>query len=232
MVEARSPRQLRKQAPTRRVRHRHTTARRTRLSWRARGILAAVAVVAALLGWAVVARAMAPSSNTSLTRFDAIVVLGSPADSDGNPTPKELARVAQGVREYERGVAPRLIFSGGAVRNHFVEAQVMARAAEARGIPESAIFLEPEARDTIQNACFATRIMRAHGWRSAEVVSSAVHLPRAGILFDRTPLKWRVDAAQPLVPETVLSEGAETLLETLKTVHYLTYGSWAERCEP
>ena len=232
MVEARSPRQLRKQAPTRRARHRQTPTRRRRLSWRARGILAAVAVVAALLGWAVLARALAPSSNTSITRFDAIVVLGAPADADGNPTPKELARVAQSVREYERGVAPRLIFSGGATRKHFVEAQVMARAAEARGIPESAIFLEPEAKDTIQNACFATRIMKAHGWRSAEVVSSAAHLPRASILFNRMPIQWRLDAAPPLAPETAMGQGAETLLETLKTVHYLAYGSWAERCEP
>ena len=175
---------------------------------------------------------MASSSNTSLTRFDAIVVLGSPADSDGNPTPRELARVAQGVREYERGVAPRLIFSGGAVRNRFVEAQVMARAAEARGIPASAIFLEPQARDTIENACHVARMMKEHGWRSAEVVSSASHLPRAGMIFSRTPLQWRLEAARPLAPGTALGAGAETLLETLKAVHYLTYGSWAERCEP
>ncbi len=36
---------------------------------------------------------LAPASNTSLTRFDAIIVLGYPADSDGNPTPELLARV-------------------------------------------------------------------------------------------------------------------------------------------
>jgi len=191
-----------------------------------------VAVVVALLAWAALARALAPSSNTSVTRFDAIIVLGAPADSDGNPTPKQLARVTQSVREYERGVAPRLIFSGGAVRNHFVEAQVMARAAEARGIPESAIFVEPKAKDTIQNACYATRIMKEHGWRSAEVVSSAAHLPRVGISFSRMPLEWRLDAAPPLASETAPGQGVETLLETLKTVHYLIYASWAERCEP
>jgi uncharacterized SAM-binding protein YcdF (DUF218 family) len=202
------------------------------LSWRARGILAVVAVVAALWGWAALARALAPTSNTSLTRFDALIVLGAPADSDGNPTPEELARVTRGVREYERGVAPRLIFSGGAVRNRFVEAQVMERTAEARGIPQSAIFLEPEARDTIQNACYVARMMKEHGWRSAEVVSSAAHLPRTGIIFSSTPLEWRLDAAPPLAPGNALERGADTLLETLKTVHYLTYGSWAERCQP
>jgi len=29
--------------------------------------------------------------------------------------------------------------------------------------------VEPEAKDTIQNACYAVRLMKAHGWRSAEV---------------------------------------------------------------
>ena len=128
-------------------------------------------MILALAGWAVVARQLAPVSNTGLTRFDAIIVLGTPADCDGNPTPEQLARVTEGVREYERGVAPRLILTGGAAHNRFVEARVMARAAEAQGIPASAIFVEPKAMDTIQNACYSVRIMKAHGWRSAEVVS-------------------------------------------------------------
>ena len=123
------------------------------MSWRRRIVLA-LAVIFALFAWAVLARQFAPVSNTGLTRFDAIIVLGSPADSDGNPTPEQLARVTEGVREYERDVAPRLIVTGGPVHNQFVEARVMARAAEAQGIPESAIFVEPEARDTIQNACY------------------------------------------------------------------------------
>ena len=147
-------------------------------------------------------------ANTSLTRFDAIIVLGTPADSDGNPTPEQLARVTEGVREYERDVAPRLIFTGGAAHNRFVEAQVMARAAEAQGIPASAIFVEPEAKDTIQNACYAVRIMKAHGWRSAEVVSSASHLPRAGMIFSHLPLEWRTHAAPSLEPESAVYRGA------------------------
>lgn len=186
----------------------------------------------ALVSWAVVARALAPGSNTNLTRFDALIVLGSPADSDGNPTPVELARVNEGVREYERGVASRIIFTGGAAGNEFVEAKVMANAAVARGIPPSAIFQEPRATDTIQNACFATRIMKAHGWHSAEVISSAEHLPRAGMIFSRMPLEWRMDAAPPLAPQTGFGRDVRTVLETLRTVHYLIYGSWAEHCEP
>jgi uncharacterized SAM-binding protein YcdF (DUF218 family) len=188
-------------------------------------------LVVALVTWAIFARALAPASNTSLTRFDALIVLGYKADSDGNPTPEQLARTTEGVREYERDVAPRLIFTGGATHKGFVEARVMAQTAEAQGIPASAIFIEPEAKDTIHNACYAVRIMKAHGWRSAEVVTSAYHLPRAGLIFNRLPIAWRGHAAPPLEPPT-MDLGATSMLETLKTVRYLVYADWAERCEP
>jgi uncharacterized SAM-binding protein YcdF (DUF218 family) len=185
-----------------------------------------------LLGWGAVARMLAPTSNTSLTRFDAIIVLGSPADPDGNPKPEMLARVTEAVREYERGAAPRLIMTGGSRRTPLADARVMARTAEAQGIPETAILVEPEARDTIENACYSERMMNAHGWRSAEVVSSGYHLPRAGMIFDTMPLKWRTHAAPMLEPESGAYQGVITSVEVLKTVRYLIWARWAERCEP
>ena len=191
-----------------------------------------VTIVVALLAWAVLARGFAPRGNTARSRFDAIIVLGSPADWDGNPTAKQLARVTEAVHEYDRGVAPRLILTGGRTLHGFVEAQVMARSAEAEGVPASSILMEPEAQDTIQNACYATRIMKAHGWQSAEVISAASHLPRAGLIFNKMPLEWRSHAAPPLEPETTFSAGAETTMEVLKTVRYLVYASWAKRCTP
>ena len=195
-------------------------------------MLAAILLVLCLLGWGALARLLAPVSNTSLTRFDAIIVLGNPADSDGNPTPEQLARVTEAVHEYERGVAPRLILTGGAVRNRFVEARVMARTAQAQGIPEPAILVEPESRNTLQNACYAERIMKAHGWRSAEVVSSASHLPRAAIIFSGLPLQGRTHAAPPLQPRTAANRWARASVETLKTVRYLTWTRWTQSCEP
>ncbi|MDR3751651.1 MAG: YdcF family protein [Terracidiphilus sp.] len=229
MTDSRS---RRSRTPSRRLSHKPAPARRKRLSWKARLSAAAIALVLGLLAWAVIARQLASSSNTQLTRFDALIVLGSPADSDGNPTPKQLARVLEAVNEYKRGVAPRLILTGGAVRNRFVEASVMQRTAQAQGVPESAIFVEPEARDTIQNACFADRIMKAHNWHSAEVVSSAVHLPRASLIFGRLPLLWRTHAAMPLEPPSAVYAVAGSLKETLSTVRYLVWSRQIERCEP
>jgi uncharacterized SAM-binding protein YcdF (DUF218 family) len=194
--------------------------------------LAATALAAAMLVWAAIARATAPTSNTDQTRFDAIIVLGAPADADGNPTPEELARVNEGVHEYERDVAPWMIFTGGPTRNTYEEAQVMARAAEAEGIPASSIFLEPRAMDTIHNACYSVRLMKAHGWHSAEVISSGYHLPRAGIIFNRLPVEWRAHAAPALEPESSLQRAVTETREMLSMVHYLVYAQWAEACTP
>jgi uncharacterized SAM-binding protein YcdF (DUF218 family) len=188
-------------------------------------------LLAGLFTWAAIARYAAPVANTSLARFDAIVVLGSPTDSDGNPTPFQQSRVNEAVREYERGVAPRLIFTGGASNAGFVEAEAMARTAKAEGIPESAIFEESHAKDTIQNACYSARIMKNHGWHSAEVVSSATHLPRASLIFERIPIEWRVHAAPPLTPGSGL-DIFSTSLEMLKTVRYLVWARQMEQCEP
>jgi uncharacterized SAM-binding protein YcdF (DUF218 family) len=177
--------------------------------------------------WAVVALHTAPVSNTSLTRFDTIIVLGTPPDGDGNPTPEMLARVSEGVHEYERGVAPRILFTGGAAHTPIVEAQVMARAAEADGIPASAIIVESSANDTIQNVCYSARIMKAHSWRSAEVISSPYHLPRAAIILGRSPILWRIHPAAVYGYDPRL----QAFLETLKTVRYLVYAGRAERCD-
>jgi uncharacterized SAM-binding protein YcdF (DUF218 family) len=92
--------------------------------------------------------------------------------------------------------------------------------------------METRAKDTIQNACFATRIMQAHNWRSAEVVSSAYHLPRAAMIFGRLPIKWRMHVAPPVAPESGFSTALTSVGETLKTVRYLLYADWADRCQP
>lgn len=207
---------------------------RKSVSWKPRRVLVAVAVAVVLLilAWAVIARSLAPGSNTSLSRFDAIIVLGTPADSDGNPRPEQLARVTEAVHEYQKGVAPRLILTGGPTRGHFVEARVMARSAQALGIPESAIYVEPEAMDTIHNACYSVRIMKAHDWGSAEVIASDAQRPRASLIFSQTPIQWNIHAALPLSPDSPAYLDGAAAVEVLKTARYLIWARWAEQCEP
>jgi uncharacterized SAM-binding protein YcdF (DUF218 family) len=178
------------------------------------------------------ARLLAPTANTERTRFDAIIVLGTSSDNDGNPTSWQLMRVAEAVREYERGVAPRLILTGGATNKGFVEAETMARTARSMGVPASAIVVEAQAMDTIQNARFSVRILQQHGWSSAEIVSGETHLQRAALLFSRLPLEWRVHAAPPLQPESLSHRIWQEFLETLKTVRYFLWTRWCEPWQP
>lgn len=228
MPIASSSRKTHQRAPTRRPKHRYKPIKVGGRRWVARTVLAGIALVVILIGWAVLARRLAPTTNTSRDHFDAILVLGTPADADGNPTPEQLARVTEAVREYERGVASRLLFTGGPARNQYVEADVMAASAAAQGIPPSAIFVETKATDTIQNACYSARIMRSHEWHSAEIVSSTYQLPRAAMIFSHTALDWRMHAAPPLQAGEAQSN---SIAEILKTMRYLLYASWAERCE-
>jgi uncharacterized SAM-binding protein YcdF (DUF218 family) len=165
------------------------------LIWLRRLLVFALLCVAIYVGVVWVIDRTLPLSNTPATRFDTIIVLGYPAKSDGTPRPEMRERVLEGVREYRAGVAPRMILTGGAAHNHYVEAHVMAQLAEAQGVPASAVIEERQAHDTIQNAYYSVEIMRAHGWRSAEVVSSPSHLRRASLIFAHFPISWRMQAA-------------------------------------
>ncbi len=212
----------------------YTSQKRSRIAPLLRVVLGLFALCAAILVWAIAARSFAAMANSPRTTFDAIVVLGTPADDDGNPTPQLLDRISEAVHEYERGVAPRLIVTGAAAHNQFVEAEVMARVAESQGVPASVIFPEPYALDTIQNACYSARIMKANGWHSAEVVSSASHLPRAAMIFAHVPdngLQWRMHPAPDALTSSFYSNAA-VLVETLKTARYLVWTRWTEACTP
>jgi uncharacterized SAM-binding protein YcdF (DUF218 family) len=193
--------------------------------------VACAALMLALTAWAAIARALAPRENTNQEHFDVLIVLGYPADADGNPTPAELARVTEAVHEYERGVAPMMIMTGGPAHNEFVEAEVMARVAEAQGIPAAQIHEEPKARNTIENVCDSLHIMRSHGWESAEVISSPSHLPRAALILSRLPLKWRVHAAPAIEPEGAWLRAEITAAEIVKTMHYLVWSRQTEPCQ-
>jgi uncharacterized SAM-binding protein YcdF (DUF218 family) len=193
---------------------------------------ACAGALAVLLLAAAAVRLAQPRGNTARARFDVIIVLGTQADRHGNPTPDILARVGEGVREYERNVAPHLLFTGGAAHNQFVEARVMGQVAVSQGIPLSAIVEEPRAKNTIENACYSVEAMKLHGWSSAEVVSNDSHLPRVSLIFRRFPSEWRTHG---LPPETGVSPARRLWaysLEVAKTAYLLGYSQFAETCLP
>jgi uncharacterized SAM-binding protein YcdF (DUF218 family) len=136
-----------------------------------------------------------PTRNTKLAHFDVILVLGSPALLNGQPSPEERDRVTEAVKEFKAGRAEHMIFSGGPTENQFTEGGVMASVAEAQGVPIDDITVEGEAQNTIQNVYFSNRIMQQKGWRSVEVVSSPSHLPRAGLILEHYNFQWKEHAS-------------------------------------
>jgi uncharacterized SAM-binding protein YcdF (DUF218 family) len=130
-----------------------------------------------------------PSSNTPLTHFDTLIVLGNPSNPDGSPGPEQRERVLEAVREYKAHVSPNIIVSGAAAHNAVTESHSMAKLALDQGVPASAIVEEPRARNTIQNLIYSSELMHQHNWSSAEIVSSPSHLPRTAVLMNDLNLK-------------------------------------------
>ncbi len=134
--------------------------------------------------------------NARLEKVDTIIVLGCPTKADGSPTPEQRERILEGVREFQRGTSSHIIMTGGPAHNRFVEAHAMALLAEANGVPASSIVEEDQAHDTIQNIYYSDKIMEAHGWHSAEVISSPYHLPRTALILGSYPqLQWETHPA-------------------------------------
>ena len=131
---------------------------------------------------------------------DAIVVLGCRGSA---ALTRRLDRV---IQLYQVGAAPLLVLSGGNP-GPIAEAEFMRQAALARGVPESALLVEPVSRNTFENARETARLLRPKALRRVMLVSDRLHLPRARLLFRFAGLevtglaaasppspKWRVGA--------------------------------------
>jgi uncharacterized SAM-binding protein YcdF (DUF218 family) len=126
---------------------------------------------------------------------DVIIVLGCPSNSDGSPSPCQRQRALAGVQEYRSGVGPRILFTGGAAHNSFIEANGMTWLAAAQGVPPRNILQENAAINTVQNAQYSLRIMQANGWHSAEVVAFPSQMRRAALIFAKLPIDVRMHSS-------------------------------------
>jgi uncharacterized SAM-binding protein YcdF (DUF218 family) len=138
-------------------------------------------------------------SDASLPHADAIVVLGG-----GTVRPERLdtSRLGEAARAWRAGRAPTVILSGGGGRGGTgrgrTEAQRMAEAIVTLGVPQSALVLEERSHSTLENAQFTARLARERHIRDVLLVTSAVHMPRASLLFRDAG----IDAIPVPVPES------------------------------
>ena len=116
---------------------------------------------------------------------DAIVVLGA-AQYAGRPSPVLKARLDHGIALFKKGMAPRLILTGGKGEGDTTtEAAVGRRYAMRHGVPASAILLEDVGRTTDESMHGVAAIMHDAGVKRALLVSDRVHMLRLDILARR-----------------------------------------------
>jgi uncharacterized SAM-binding protein YcdF (DUF218 family) len=122
---------------------------------------------------------------------DAIVVLGA-AQYRGRPSPVLRARLDHAIGLYARGLAPRLVLTGGIAEGDTAsEAAVSRSYALAAGVPDSAILLENDGRTTQQSLERVARLLEARRLNSVVLVSDPFHLARAGLIARRRGLEVR-----------------------------------------
>jgi uncharacterized SAM-binding protein YcdF (DUF218 family) len=165
----------------------------------ARTVLAAAALLfAAWLGClaAVLLVSRRDDATTMRGPAAAIIVLGA-AQYGGRPSPVLAARLDHALALWNRGLARRLIVTGGrgGSGDWTTEAAVSRRYAVARGVPDSVILLESEGRTTDQSlraaAALIHELARQEGTTGPEtaiLVSDPFHMLRLSVVARRYDL--------------------------------------------
>jgi len=114
--------------------------------------------------------------------YDAIVVAGCRVTPEGLPSEPLIRRTEEAVTLWQRGVAPKIVFTGGVGDNPPAEAVAAAIHARAMGVPEDAIVIEDRSTSTEENASETARLT---GARRVLVVTDNYHVFRARRVFAR-----------------------------------------------
>jgi len=109
---------------------------------------------------------------------DAIVVLGT-AQYNGRPSPVLRARLDRVLEVYDEGLAPLVVVTGGKQEgDQFTEAEASHDYLVERGVPDFAILLEDEGRDSWESLQGVAEILEARGLSRVLLVSDGFHLFR------------------------------------------------------
>jgi uncharacterized SAM-binding protein YcdF (DUF218 family) len=114
--------------------------------------------------------------------YDAIVVLGGgigPAEPPHIPDPHltdSADRIWHAARLFHRGLAPRVIVSGGGGSGEMSEADAMRLFLTDLGVPREAIVIEGASLNTIENIRYVRKLVKDG---RVALITSASHMPRA-----------------------------------------------------
>jgi len=117
-------------------------------------------------------------------RSDCIIVLGAAARGE-IPSPVFEERLRHAVQLYHNGMAPKIILTGGIGKGtSLAESKVGSVFIQSLGISAADILTEDRSHTTQRNLAEAADLMKAHGLRSAIIVSDPDHMKRAIMMAD------------------------------------------------
>ncbi len=146
--------------------------------WKGVVILAAVGAVLEL--GLMTAVFLSEKTPRPLEKRDAIIVLGARIMPDGELSTTVLHRVETALKAYQDGYGTLLIVCGAQGRDEpQTEAGAMADWLTAHGVPKTALEVEDQSTDTIENLKNARAAMDARGMKTAIIVTSDYHITRA-----------------------------------------------------
>ena len=120
---------------------------------------------------------------------EAIIVLGA-AEYQGRPSPVLEGRLNHALFLYLKGLAPRVITTGGAGGDPmFTEGTVGRTYLTKRGVPPEAIVVEGAGESTAQSVMAVGEIMSRMGLKSAIVVSDGYHIFRVKKMLEARGMK-------------------------------------------
>jgi uncharacterized SAM-binding protein YcdF (DUF218 family) len=156
----------------------------TQIKW-AVGIAVALALLALAAKVAQVSAEIARQSTVDEAQpADIILVLGA-AEYRGKPSPVLRARLDHALLLYKKGLAPRILTTGGAGGDPvYTEGAVGRTYLVSQGVPSEAIIVEPEGESTVYSTAAAAEIMRRMELQSCIVVSDGYHIYRVKKLLE------------------------------------------------
>lgn len=149
-------------------------------------LVAAYAIGGAIAAWVLSVLAVVFWGARDMSRpSDAIVVLGA-AQYAGRPSPVLKARLDHALELWERGMASRIVLTGGrGTGDTTSEADVGRRYVMKAGVADTAILLENEGRTTDASLKAVAGILKANELGRAILVSDPFHMLRLRILATR-----------------------------------------------
>lgn len=143
-------------------------------------------LLVAVLAWCVILGAIVWRYGThdGATKSDCIIVLGA-AVQGTTASPVFEERIRHGIKLYNAGHAPKLLFTGGIGDGQIHSESSIGRSiAIQQGVPATDILVEEKSRTTQENLSEARALMKQHQMDSAIIVSDPLHMKRAMMMAD------------------------------------------------